>query len=63
MIVKHKISNKCPKCGEILSLTINTEHHVEYNCEKCGYHETDNKSADVDLRYAPTFDSLPIIEI
>ena len=63
MVVKHRIGKKCPKCGEILALTVTEEHHVKYHCDKCGYEEVDGKSADVDLRYAPTFNSLPIIQI
>lgn len=63
MVIKHRIGKKCPHCGEILALTVNEEHHVEYHCEKCGYEEVDERSTDVDVRRAPTFHTLPVIKI
>lgn len=68
MVVKNRVSGKkCPKCGETLTpsvtTTTNGQRVVSYRCEKCGYVTNDDKNIDVDVRYAPTFNSYPIIRI
>ena len=63
MVIKHKIGKKCPQCQTVLSVKMNTDKHVEYYCNNCGFKEIDLRSPDVDVRYAPTFKTLPIIKI
>ena len=67
MVVEHLINaKKCPHCGKVLKPQIcegGELRHVEYVCKECNYTESDDKSIDIDTRYAPTFNVLPIIKI
>lgn len=67
MVVKNRIGGKkCPKCNTVLTptiITLKNSRCVEYKCDRCGYKESDYKPIDIDLRYRPTFNTLPIIDI
>ncbi len=43
MVVKHRISKRCPICGDILTATVDKDVRVKYICENCKYKEIEEK--------------------